>query len=516
MYWAYDANGTISYKSMNTTLRNPNDFGYDLVTIGTEPNSKKIFAYNHTADTSMYNGDFSMTNYPTRRLLDIGNVPSCDKITFTCSSCSYDIDAGISDGAEEMTLTGTTQETDETEFVIDCRNMINPELTDIEEAAANGNGGNSYNVLFKKNGGEYVSSDFKLRCRIKQDAYNTTHDVYTEFPSLFVVKRKNNPDNIISIIKNDSKNLSEIISNLTSGDKGARTQFGYDNSTVKDISRISRTVKRGPFTFHIGGNYWVTNADKNIIAYDDNVNVKNVVYTISKNISDIDVLGVYLKRNFLNNNGDNLNKNITSIQFTSIYDVRKFKFKMCCAEESESIDSDVESNLDIEVDGGLSFDIVDSTGDTAHVDTDVTSTGNTQNTPENTTATTKTQRTIFKITTYVDDTNYNQGFFEVEDDGTYTVDSLSAVLVVRTGKKEYKTTDNVKISCDPPSGTELNIYIDCFWSGDLSGYYLNRDKKPRDGEAYLYISLPNKLMYMLKLNLNELKGTNDCCPATET
>ena len=108
-----------------------------------------------------------------------------------------------------------------------------------------------------------------------------------------------------------------------------------------------------------------------------------------------------------------------------------------------------------------------------------------------------------------------KGFFEV-DNGTYTVDSLSAVLVVRTGKKEYKTTDNVKISCDPPSGTELNIYIDCFWSGELSGYYLDRDKKPRDGEANLYISLPNKLMYMLKLNLNELKGTNDCCPATET
>lgn len=516
MYWAYDPKGDISYKSLNTTLRSPKDFGYDLVTIGDEPKIKKIFSYDHSADTNMFNGDFSMTNYPIRRLLDVGNVPSCDKITFTCSSCSYDIDAGISDGAEEMTLTGTTQETDETEFVIDCRNMINPELTDIEEAAANGNGGNSYNVLFKKNGGEYVSTDFKLRCRIKQDAYNTTHDVYTEFPSLFVVKRKNKQDNIISIIKNDSKNLSDIISNLTSGDKGARAQFGYDNSTVKDISKTSSTVKRGPFTFHIGGNYWVTNADKNIIAYDDNVNVKNVVYTISKNISDIDVLGVYLKRNFLNNNGDNLNKNITTIQFTSIYDIRKFEFKMCCAEESESIDSDVESKLDIEVDGGLSFDIVDSTGDTAHVDTSVTSSGNTQNTPENTTATTKTQRTIFKITTYIDDTNYNQGFFEVEDDGTYTVDSLSAVLVVRTGKKEYKTTDNVKISCDPPSGTELNIYIDCFWSGELSGYYLNRDKKPRDGEAYLYISLPNKLMYMLKLNLNELKGTNDCCPATET
>ena len=58
-----------------------------------------MFSYNHSdfggADKGRYNADFGVNNYPLKRLLDIGNIDSCEKLTFTCSSCSYEVDVDV-------------------------------------------------------------------------------------------------------------------------------------------------------------------------------------------------------------------------------------------------------------------------------------------------------------------------------------------------------------------------------------------------------------------------------------
>ena len=188
---------------------------------------------------------------------------------------------------------------------------------------------NLYNVKFNVDGNTFKANTFQLKCKVKQDTYNTTHEVYTEFPVLCKIKDKGKDENKISDIKNNSKTIDELQTNINNI---RIKRFGYDSSSVKDIKRATKAIKRGPFTFNINGYYWVTSSDTNIIAYDDNTNVKNVIYNTGRMGIDSDVVGVYLKRNYLNNSGDNLNKNISTIQFTSIYDVRKFEMEMCCDE----------------------------------------------------------------------------------------------------------------------------------------------------------------------------------------
>ena len=558
MYWAYDGGGNITYfKNFNndflknkgikdsldkfdvnltkitnfSKLRSPEYYGYELVNIGSLPTKSGMFAYNHTADTSLFNGDFSVTNYPLRRLLDIGNVPSCDKITFNCSSCSYDIDVNTDDGSEEISLVGTTSETDELEFIVDCRNMITPELMSLEEATTSSNLNNTFNVNFKYDKGKKLctSNSIRIRCRVKQDSYNTTHDVYTEFPFFYVAKWSSSETrkyqkNIITLAKNESKDLSELIKNLSQGDKGCMKTFTYDDSTVKDLARTRDKLNKGQYTFHIGGYYWVTNEDRNVIAYDDNTNVKNVVYKFESGISNVDVGGVFLKRNYLNNSGDNLTKNISTIQFTSIYDVRQFNFDLCCAEEAEVKDGTADVTTNDKVMTDVSVSVGSGTNDSGFT-TGVSSTtsATTENIDSSGETTTKVQHTIFKLTTKLNDYSFNQGFVTIgeeanpEDDGSvsnktaYTVNQVTAVLIVRTGKKEYKKTNNVILTCEQ-NGSDIEIYADCYWSGDLSGYYLHKKNKPYKGHGWLYFMMPNKLMYRIAFNFNDFNSTiSDCC-----
>ena len=557
MYWAYDANGNITYlknfnsefltnnglksgSNFNVTLdkllnlsklRSPEYYGYKIVDIGTAPTTSEMFAYNHRADTTLFNGDFSATNYPLKRLLDIGNVPSCDKITFTCSSCSYDIDVNVDDGSEEMSLVGTTSEADELEFMVDCRNMITPELLSLEEATTSSNLNNTYNVNFKYDVGKKLcySNSIRIRCRVKQDSYNTTHDIYTEFPFFYAIKWNKSETskyqgNVISLVKNESKTLTEIINNLNDGKKGKMQSFTYDDSTVKDLSRAKNKVNKGPFTFTVNGYYWVTREDNNIIAYDDNTNVKNVVYKFESGISNVDVGGVFLKRNYLNNSGDNLIKNITTIQFTSIYDIRQFNFDLCCAEEAEIKDGTADVTSDSEVITDVNVNVggeQDATGNTTAVTGNAVTTSTTVDSSGETT--TKVQHTIFKLTTKLNNYDYNQGFVTIgeeanpDDDGTvsnksaYTVNQVTAVLVVRTGKKEYKKTNNVTLTCEE-NGGNIDIYADCYWSGDLSGYYVHKKNKPYKGHCWLYFMMPNKLMYRIAFNINDFpSNASGCC-----
>lgn len=521
MYWAYDINGDMTYlknfhdnfliknglknnDGFNVTLdklnnlsklRSPEYYGYELVGFDETPKITEIFSYNHTndiVDTNVFNGDFSETNYPLKRLLDIGNVPSCDKLTFTCSSCSYDIDVNISDDGEEMSFNGSTSEVDELEFMVDCRNMITPELLPFEGTMTKSQLDKTFNIQFNHQGeGIYISSTIRINCKVKQDSYNTTHDIYTEFPLFYVVKWSSNANdkyqgNIISLIKNNSKNIKDIINNLSLNNRADAYFFKYDESTVQGLKKIDKKLDRGQYTLSIGNYYWVTDEDVNIIAYDDNTSIKNVVYTHKKNIDNIDVCGVLLKRNYINNSGDNLIKNISTIQFTSIYDVRKFEFYLCCASEVVVNDDN------------------DNDGDDTTMENDEKI---------------EAQRTVFKLITKLNDFDYNQGLIFKNEDNNYTANHITATLFIRTGKKEYKKTDDIILTCEQ-NYDDIIIYFDCYWSGDLNGYFLNKKNKPYKRtknvvHGYLYFKMPNNLMYRIQLNFKSLYDNNnyknDCC-----
>lgn len=115
---------------------------------GKKPTGNKNYPFeivDHKNDEALYNGDFNETNYPMHRLLDIKGIPSCNKISFNASSCSYNTDLTQVDNGDTIAIKAITEEIGEVEFTVDCRNIINPQLSSLEECAAN----DFYNVGFR-------------------------------------------------------------------------------------------------------------------------------------------------------------------------------------------------------------------------------------------------------------------------------------------------------------------------------------------------------------------------------
>ena len=510
--------------------RNPKDFGIELCNIGSPINQipNTMFSYNHSdfggADKGRYNADFGVNNYPLKRLLDIGNIDSCEKLTFTCSSCSYEVDVDVEDASSNdidtttntesgsvSFITGMTQECGETEFIIDCRNMINPVDSSLEECAAN----KGYNVLYtyNKNEGFFFSKDMRIKCKVKNDTYNTTHSSYSYNPILFRIKRRDKDENAILELKHNSNSISDMEKEIRNNYR--ITNFSYDKDSVKDIKRISKKI----LFMTLEGDYWVQSNDDKKIAYDDNSNVKNVIYNVDvndlkKNGDWFDVVGVLLKRNYINNSGDNLTKKISTLQVTSIYDVRRFEFELYCASEVRYIGTEVENKTEV---GGGSVSVpsigTDSEGNvTSNGSTSAGVSGMTGDTQS--TATTVVQRTIYTVYTYIGDNknkliNYNQQFYSIggEDEQIeYNTDGLSAIFAIGT-----KFTSDVTISnrFDERYPDYLAIDFDIYWSGDLADKTL---EKAKNDTARLYIKMPNKLIYQLNFNIKDFEPfkTDEC------
>lgn len=511
-YWAGDGKNGVG--------RNPKDFDIDVVDLCDENIPKTLFSYNHMTDTTMYNGDFDAQNYPLKRLLDVGNVNSCDKLTFTCSSCSYEVDVDIADVGGDMAndltneesgsvtyITGATQECGETEFIVDCRNMINPVDSSMEECAAN----KSYNVLFKNDGNFFYSKNMTLKCKVKNDTYNTTHSSYSYIPTLFGVKKRYEDENTILTVKHCSKTISEMEEKL----KEYRiTDFSYDKNTVKDIKKASKKIN----FLTLYGNYWVLSNDDKKIAYDDNTNVKNIVYSIKKVSLDKnakwDVLGVYLKRNYINNSGDNLTKKISTLQITAIYDVRKFSFELHCAAMYKYSDTTTDVDYTQTTITGSVTANRDDEGNIDGVSSNI-GTGSKDATSFDNSGQTETQRTIYRIKTYIgpdkpEIIHWNQQFYSVDEDGNYSTEALSAIFAIGD-----KFTSDVSISnskSKEENGVYLNIDFDVYWTGDLIGRFWEKVVKDDPGQiCYFYIKMPNKLIYQLEFKLSDFKPVlRDC------
>ena len=493
--------------------RHPGYFDITVIPLGDPITTLDTFSYQHDSDKTtdgwtMYNGDFNQNNYPMKRLLDVGNVPSCQKLTFTCSSCSYEADTGLKDVDEITYITATTEECGETEFMIDCRNMIDPVNSSLEECIASKD---AYNVKFDVVGGgqykEMCSNDFKLRCKVKSDGYNNTHSSYTFFPELFWVKRKGVDENTIKDIKHTSLNVRDLTSKLN---KYNLQTLLPDGNTVKDIENI--TIKKFGITLLLG-KYWVLSSDNNKHAYDDNNNVKNVIYYIKKqNVDNFDVIGIYLKRNFINSSGDNLTKRISTVQITALYDLRKFLFGLYCAKVLKEGDSyNAESETEVITPPSVQVPNIgtDAEGNvTNNGSTSSDATGGEYGTT--TEVTVETQQTVFRIKVDISETNkinWNQQFYSIEEtEGgglSYSVDGLSAVFAVGN-----RFTDEVYISAELEGTSTLCIDFNVIWNGDLQEKKLDKE----NGIAHLFIKMPNKLIYRLDFLLKDFKTpeTTNC------
>ena len=451
-------------------------------------NDNGLFIEEHKNDSSSYNGIFNRDNYPMKRLLDINDIKKCNRFTFTQSSCSYNVELDYEVSVtDDDRISGIIEASDETEFSIDCKNMITPVFSSLEDLARQ----RSYNVRYSLGRSNICkSSNLKLNCKLKQDTVNDTHLCYTEFPNLFKIKGHGVNENLILDIKNNTYSLTDLKKKLYNSvnnifNKGYNIgEFSPVNSTISpEITYKRDTVPYGVFKHIETGNYWVESEDNNKILFDDDTSVKNITYYIEKEINNLDVIGTFIKRNYINNSDDNLTKSISTIQFTSIYDVRQFELRLSCASIIEqSNNSGTESGG---TEGGEQQETV------------------------------KTQKTVFTVTTEIDNTGYNQQFFSKIDDNNYDTSSLSAMFSIFTFFHGIRVAKNVTItnrfeqSTDNKTSNKLHIDFEVLWDGELKDIFL-KDIIDIDfgNRCMLLIKMPNSLIYSIEFKLDDLYSSN--------
>lgn len=239
---------------------------------------QEIYSYNLDGDvTSKFyyknevNGDFSLTDYPTKRTISLGGIKPANKLTFSVTSCSYDIEAdilGVEEGSVNNKIVQSvdsndtyTQESlngevdnvnykvianvaagEETSFTIDTRDRCSIvhefSESDLETSydsyeikyntAAYGSvGGNKDNGRWK-----YVASDLTLNCyfnqnglglrlryKMEQDGYCDTHDSFTSMPMIINVNSttksiEDEPVNFLNDALLNSVSPKNIVDNI--------------------------------------------------------------------------------------------------------------------------------------------------------------------------------------------------------------------------------------------------------------------------------------------------------------
>lgn len=162
------------------------------------------------------NGDFSIDNYPTKRTINIANIPLSKSLTFNVTSCSYDMVSGIF--GDEVPSVGNSQiiggetegNNDSTTYVItaettpgevcevkidtrDCVQVHHKFTTNDFELNAN-NYEIKYTTSWYKNSQsithQVLMCEFKeplninLHYKIAEDQYDDSHDTFTSRPMI--------------------------------------------------------------------------------------------------------------------------------------------------------------------------------------------------------------------------------------------------------------------------------------------------------------------------------------------
>lgn len=421
-------------------------------------------------------------NYPIVRQIRNDFEYTFDKMEFTVESCSYDVDMSIVDDDEKQYISAVTQGFAETNFTISCDKTIDIQLPTLEECATN----DTYNVRFVREGGNMVSKNLTLEFKLKNDTRNSTHSVYTYIPRLYIVKLKGSNIN----------NLNELKKETTI--KGIRSNIETYGGTIFDVLKDSDVgLARSSWRPDIGrliNNNDLFNGDQHwrgsdmpneSIIFDDSKEVKNVIYQKKVGINNVDVGGIVFFRNYLNNTGDNLTKEIVTIQTAAIFDFRQFELvgDKCEVVSLENVESESTSTSVTTGSATVTTSSTDSSGNTTTgsasggIDADTTTTTETS-------STTQVQFTRFIIKWIEGDPNYNQQFVNSE--------KLTAIF-----KVDNKMTSTVSITSSNNAAT-----IDVYWNGDLDGEFLGVGSR----KAKLFIQMANKMIYMLDFTIRCVGG----------
>ena len=427
------------------------------------------------------NGAFSEDNYPCIRRIDVYSIPSSSIFTFSAKSCKYENNLEfIDNGGSQYSFNGYAIEGEETTFSLNGDTSIKIITDSIDACASNGVG----NVSF--NGTENEDHSFTFKCKnlnitftLPLETTNMTHRAFSSLPYYmsFKVRDSNNnftnPLNDIKLMKlNPNKKYTDALYILL--DEVYRklnlqqlTSSQIINNNDSGFS-ISKTIPTN--IFHSDMNHLTTTDSEHAIIYDDDSFMRNISYKLNTSYSTPpDIISILYYKHFINNEGDNLSKDILTLNVGAMIDARPFDMYYILEIDDTMSGS---GNTEIEVpNSGVDEEGNPVTGST-------TSSGET-----NVTISRQVSTFYIKIPSATDDT-INQQFKDTE--------KMVAAL-----KYDKKVISDATFSIE-----DNKLAIKFIWGGALSGVLVGDQPKP----AELYLKIANNLIYKLMFTLKKIES----------
>ena len=270
-----------------------------------------------------YNDWFNINNYPTKRIVDVGNIPYLPTYNFNYVSCSYN---------------GTVQTTEDKKI----RFVIQPgEMTDINISFGDGiefippsTENKLYsNVQYTYSGGRFIADSFNMRFKYKPfTGVDGNHDIYTSSPVIIGVKEMDGGNTITTIKRYSGLTRYDIemkiknsIHCITYEKKQIERPSGVEvEGSMPPIVRKLEGNEQSPiFKYFKSGNEFLTS---------DSPDFYNIVFDRKKEFKTSDINGskvftIMYKRSYVDATESHLNRYISTYEFGDMYDGRDIKIK---------------------------------------------------------------------------------------------------------------------------------------------------------------------------------------------
>jgi hypothetical protein len=320
-----------------------------------------FYLFKHDADTSLYNGYFNENNYPSMRLIDIGNVGrGRNDFNLSLASCSYSMNASIKNDS----IIASTSKGDTVSVTLDLDKLI-----DLEIPPSDFNPTHMGIPLFTKvepfanmvytgttssyDGYKIFNSSF-IRIRFKPNVYRRKG--FTCYPRVYriisVLDTVNFNENGryktdgLTYIKTTSKNDGLFNIDDTTGDLDTRIWnasvewFDRDDNYPRNIY-----LENEAYFGNIGG--WIHQSSFNLErdyykAYDKILSINNtyfsqMIFDTQINVGNIRAFAILGSMDLYGNDAHRLNK-VRTVETSEVFDTRNIAFKIvsCTVRDSDT------------------------------------------------------------------------------------------------------------------------------------------------------------------------------------
>lgn len=410
--------------------------------------------FDHRGDNTLYNGVFSESNYPTKRLIDIGNIPAVSNFDFSITSCGF---GNSVDTDESGNMTCEAKE-------VDGINMNCEFVSPIEFINPNSDNKNYANITYssKRKVGDYWEfSGGRATLTLRYtNIINSNFTIYTSVPK------------IIRVLPTIQDGLDGISYYKSAETMDAVTDRINDITIFRDMSFSFKYPEgisnRNRFMTKNGdevtdARFYRRNGNNGAWVSSDESDFTGITLTAnSVNLSQTTVFTLLFVREYWFNDDDYLSRRIRTIENCELIDCRPIwlmeDHENSYVMKEKQADGDV--NVDVPIEG------TDESGGTTTSNAE--GTGSTE-------IYQYIQVLSFKISTQNGSNEPSDMLNQIFDD--YNLMSFSFQFSSRFGQNYY--VDNVTVTSDIDDSTDPNaasseITLTVIWPQEMG--YLNQPR----------------------------------------